>query len=899
MLRFVKEEITAYLETRRAVSVIDVGQALASAPWAALVVGPAPIIESPEAVQGGQPTAGVVAMLVASLRFIRAKTRIRALSIGALALILAAAGVSVLFSQRVRSAVAAQARAEQDERASNDLAEKAGARLQSATEKISAADQTLADRQVQLTQTEAELASKAREVDALDQKAKKLDELATQRHQLNLAQKLVALAEQERKESTLGVLEAAESLRITPTVEADRLLRSQLATLTPRATRVDDGTGNRGVVFAPDGTALFADSLGKLEIANTRGEHVASNVSPTVAERGIFADASVRALATVDGRAQVAFWRWDGKELLADAPAMPPSGEEVGGFAFVPFTPYMILYRPEQEEIWSTQGRELKRTVPNAFDVALASNGRIAYLDTHRKLWAGPLSAASDRFIAQMDKWSHGVTLSPDGRWLFVVDLHFRAFDLDSGNAVSVPVSSENAECTSVAFSADGKRVALATLESTDVLETGTWRKLFTIPGTAGVAAFGSEGSLLALAWSDVAKVYSFGDLMNGSLEPSGWASAGGVFKQLSFAPGDQYLLGIVQDPEHPVVGNTWNLAPAVRRRDLASDAAGLVACGRDRIGYLSDGHAIVWDTRRNSELFREPARSMTCTPDGQRLILEYDGKLSTRETRTWSVQSQRDSAMTDDIVCDAKQCVTLTVRASERAVVARLDTGAMLAAKQWPYHMMELVGWEVSPGGHWLARSSSEGSVLVWDLRTGAKVIDERIQDGGIFGFDALAFSPSSDRFAAGTSDGRVFVWSLAASATKLTTLFPEAGVIMARKISFNSDGTRLLEVADSTFTLFDIARSQAIISPLAAEHRRITGALLTQGGESLLLATTDGEGGGHAAIEELHLSPKLMLEDACLRVHRNMSATEWVHAMGYAPYRKTCDSLPGEGKQ
>ena len=127
----VAQEVRLFARTRRPIVPIDVGGALASAPWAPLTQGVARSVETPEALASGQPDEAVVRRLIETFRFRRRAWRVRA-SLGgfaAVSLLAAAAGLwqaQVAASER-QTAVAAGAEAQRQASAALDAASAADA----------------------------------------------------------------------------------------------------------------------------------------------------------------------------------------------------------------------------------------------------------------------------------------------------------------------------------------------------------------------------------------------------------------------------------------------------------------------------------------------------------------------------------------------------------------------------------------------------------------------------------------------------------------------------------------------------------------------------------------------------------------------------------------------------
>jgi Tol biopolymer transport system component len=108
--------------------------------------------------------------------------------------------------------------------------------------------------------------------------------------------------------------------------------------------------------------------------------------------------------------------------------------------------------------------------------------------------------------------------LSPDGRTLLTVtvpgnkeeDEHpkatLRLWDVATGRPIRQMVSEEGAG--GVAFSADGRNLALVTAKHVVVWETASGKERYRFPATAGVPAFSPDGRLLVVAERDAVRVW-------------------------------------------------------------------------------------------------------------------------------------------------------------------------------------------------------------------------------------------------------------------------------------------------------------------------------------------------------------------------------------------------------
>lgn len=154
--------------------------------------------------------------------------------------------------------------------------------------------------------------------------------------------------------------------------------------------------------------------------------------------------------------------------------------------------------------------------------------------------------------------------------------------------------------------------------------------------------------------------------------------------------------------------------------------------------------------------------------------------------------------------------------------------------------HEKPVLGAAFSRAGDRIATSSMDGTVRVWDPKTGvesATIAPEDRGDGGYgkaVGFLTVAWSPDDKMLAAGAKDGSVRLFDPATGAV-LHTL--SRHTMQVEQVVFSSDGRRLLAASlDSTATVWDTVtgalvehlrgHKEGILCALfAGDHRVITG--------------------------------------------------------------------------
>ena len=117
--------------------------------------------------------------------------------------------------------------------------------------------------------------------------------------------------------------------------------------------------------------------------------------------------------------------------------------------------------------------------------------------------------------------------------------------------------------------------------------------------------------------------------------------------------------------------------------------------------------------------------------------------------------------------------------------------------------HEAAVTSAEYSPDGHLICSSSLDGTVRVWDPRTGDESMSPlRSGDGEVH---SVAFAPDSCRIASGTESGVVCVWNICENQTNPRRLVGHSGPVSA--VVFSPDGALIASAsADTTVRLWSV---------------------------------------------------------------------------------------------
>jgi WD40 repeat protein len=211
------------------------------------------------------------------------------------------------------------------------------------------------------------------------------------------------------------------------------------------------------------------------------------------------------------------------------------------------------------------------------------------------------------------------------------------------------------------------------------------------------------------------------------------------------------------------------------------------------------DGTVRVWGAADSREIFRREARGargVAFSPDGS-LVAASAG----RQVRLWSAASGSevrtlDSTQRISLIAfspDGGRLAALTVD-TPGVIVWAPDTGKQVAA--WQAGAKEgIFGLAFSPDGTRLATAHGDGTVHVWNARTGREGLTIRGHGAVVRG---VSFSSDGRRLVSASDDGTVKLWD-AASGRYVFAL--KGNGMPVTHIAFSRDGRRLIAVLATVF--------------------------------------------------------------------------------------------------
>lgn len=194
------------------------------------------------------------------------------------------------------------------------------------------------------------------------------------------------------------------------------------------------------------------------------------------------------------------------------------------------------------------------------------------------------------------------------------------------------------------------------------------------------------------------------------------------------------------------------------------------------------------------------------------------------------------------------------------------------------------VTGLAFSPDSQYVVSGTREDySVRVWEISTGNEVAYLR-HDHYV---TAVAFSPNGRYVASGSykQDGSVRVWEVS-TGKEISRIFHDASVV---SIAFSPDSEYMISGSeDGTVRIWEISTGKEISRVKDIPVRTVT---FSPDGEYALA------GDYYENVHQWKWRPGDVIEEACLRVTRNLTRAEWDKYIGSVlPYQAICSNLPIE---
>ncbi|BCJ47414.1 hypothetical protein GCM10010168_17720 [Actinoplanes ianthinogenes] len=596
-----------------------------------------------------------------------------------------------------------------------------------------------------------------------------------------VARELAAAARAERlTDPELALLLAQRAYRLHPDAETESVVRQ--ATADTFSTVTMDAHHAPVTSLSVSGSQVAsADSEGVVKLWDLR-----SRTPPvTVPVPGLFVDFGPDGRLAIGGVSELVLWRPGDKR-----PLRPDLSGSVSRLVYSSDGRWVAADGSHsQVHVWDTRaGSHRTLSYPGEIaSLAVSDAGKLAVASDEGTVRIWDLgSAASPVVIHQPGETYPGsVAFSPDGRRIAVAGLEKVLVWSADGRTGPAVYRGPEPWYSSVAFSPDGRRIAAGTTERT----VRIWDVSDSTPGLEmhGTVLRGHRGAVQAVAFSPDGR-----RLISGSDDATVrvWditARADPATVTLGSAAGTPAVLS--EDGGHAAAATAPGTISVVSTRtgravstlhDAGTDLR-ILAVGADgQTVVTGHGEQIRW-WRTKPVVFACPRRSVLTTNSA---VLSGDGNVLTVNCGDGTILVEQAAGEIHGygpvVVNRAGTLVALTQDTTD-LVLWDLAAGRVVRTLKSPSRPLDHVRF--SPDGRLLAAVGEDGAVRVWTLDSGA---DPVVLTGTAGQLTAITFSPDSRLIAGIGTDAVVRLWNTDGSGEALTLDHPTG----ARQIAFSPDG-------------------------------------------------------------------------------------------------------------
>ena len=445
------------------------------------------------------------------------------------------------------------------------------------------------------------------------------------------------------------------------------------------------------------------------------------------------------------------------------------------------------------------------------------------------------------------------VAFSPDGKTLAIAshDGTARLANVATHRQIGGPLTAGRRPVDAVAFSPDGKILATAGGDGTARLWDVATHRQIGAPLTADTSpviavAFSPDGKILATAsWDGTARLW---DVATHQQIGAPLTTDNKIVNAVAFSPNGKILATASWDG----TARLWDVAThrQIGAPLTVSSFATAVAFSPNGtvLATASDDGAQLWDVATHRQI-GAPLNADNSFVEG--VAFSPDGT-------TLATASLDGTARLWDLATDQQIGLPLTANNSSLEGVAFSPDGTTLAtasndgtARLWNLTTHRQIGAPLtadssivaavafSPDGKILATASWDGTARLWDVATHQQI------DGPLTADDrfvaAVAFSPGGTVLATASWDGTARLWDVATHQQIGAPLTADSSIVAA--VAFSPDGKILATASDDgTARLWDVATHRQIGGPLIADRSIVAAVAFSPDGKILATASWDG---------------------------------------------------------